>query len=225
MTGKFITFEGGEGSGKSTQLGLLWEAFNAAHIPCLKTREPGGSPGAEQIRKLLVSGDVNAWDPMAETLLFYAARLDHVNTMIRPALAQGKTVICDRFSDSTMVYQGVGKNVSENSIQQMHKLSLGDFMPDLTLILDIDPALGLERAMKRVGDDVSAEALAKTETRFESMDIAFHEKVRAGFLAIAKKESKRCAVVDASQDPASVHKAIIALVNARLGVTLSPCQT
>jgi len=214
MTGTFITFEGGEGSGKSTQLGLLWEAFNAARIPCLKTREPGGSPGAEQIRKLLVSGDVDAWDPMAETLLFYAARLDHVNAMVRPALKAGKTVICDRFADSTLVYQGVGKKIPEAAIREMHKTTLGDFAPDLTLILDIDPALGLKRAGERRGD----------ETRFESMNITFHEAVRAGFLAIAKKEPKRCAVIDASQDPASVHKAIIALVNQRLGTTLVPCQ-
>jgi len=212
MTGKFITLEGGEGCGKSTQLNIIFEAFKLTNLHAIKTREPGGSPGAEQIRNLLVNGEAGAWDPVAETLLFYAARLDHVNTVIKPALAQGKYVLCDRFSDSTLVYQGIGKKLGEEYVLSLHRQTLGNFMPDLTIILDIDPETGLKRANNRRGG----------ETRFESMSFDFHQSVRAGFLSIARREPERCAVIDASQDVQSVQTQIIATIKQRLGLHLNP---
>lgn len=210
MSGTFITFEGGEGSGKSTQLQLLSKALTAAGTPHVMTREPGGSPGGEAIRKLLVSGAADAWDPVTETLLFYAARLDHVNKLIKPALEQGKLVLCDRFADSTLVYQGIGKGLSEEYIQSLHRLTLGNFMPDLTIILDMDPAMGLKRAQAR-GD---------SENRFEKLGLDFHQRIRAGFLAIAKNEPGRCAILDASQPIEKVQAAIITLLNQKLGLKL-----
>jgi dTMP kinase len=222
MTGRFITFEGGEGSGKSTQLQLLAKAFRAANISYLTTREPGGTTGAEQIRTLLVTGKPDAWDPITETLLFYAARLDHVNKFIKPALTTGRMVLCDRFADSTLVYQGIGKNLSEIYIRELHQLTLGSFAPDLTLILDIDPTIGLKRAFERRGGDLFAQDPAKLEERFETMDIAFHRKVRAGFLSIAKREPERCALLDAAQEKNTLHKQIVDVINQRLGLSLRP---
>lgn len=209
MTGKFISFEGGEGSGKSTQIALLAQAFETAGIAHVNTREPGGTGGAERIRSLLVSGD-EAWDPVAETLLFYAARLDHVNKLIKPALAAGKHVICDRFADSTLVYQGVGKGLPEEYVQMLHRMTLGNFKPSLTLILDIDPAIGLERAQSRRGN----------ETRFEALGLEFHQRVRAGFMGIGGREAGRCAVVDAGLPPDAVHAQVKEIVRQRLGIAL-----
>lgn len=210
MSPSFITLEGGEGSGKSTQLELLFGAFNAAKIPCIKTREPGGSPGAEHIRNLLVNGDAASWDPAAETLLFYAARLDHVNRLIKPALAEGKHVLCDRFADSTLVYQGISKGLSETYIRMLHQLTLGNFAPMLTIILDIDPSIGLERAKKR----------GSHEARFEGMELDFHRSIRAGFLSIAGREPQRCIVLDASKEKTALHAVIVAAVKSRLGIAL-----
>jgi dTMP kinase len=210
MSGQFITFEGGEGSGKSTQLALLTDAFKKSNIPFVKTREPGGSPGAEAIRKILVSGEADAWDAETETLLFYAARLDHVNKLIKPALAEGKTVLCDRFSDSTLVYQGVGKDLPEDYIRMLQRVTLGDFAPDLTIILDIDPVIGLKRAASRAGHD----------TRFEALGLDFNPRIRAGFLDIARREPERCAVVDAGGDEKMVQGRIIETINQRLGMVL-----
>ncbi len=212
MTGAFITFEGGEGSGKSTQLVLLWEAFKSAGIPSVKTREPGGTESAERVRTLLVSGKSDAWDPVAETLLFYAARMEHVNRLVKPAMQDGKTVLCDRFSDSTLVYQGVGKGLTETYVQSLHHLLLGNFAPNLTFILDIDPETGLKRASARAGG----------ETRFEGMDIAFHRQIRAGFLDIARREPGRCLVIDADDDMFDLHERIVDAVNRRLGIALRP---
>ena len=149
MTGKFISFEGGEGSGKSTQLSLLFNIIKLNNLSCIKTREPGGSPGGESIRNLLLSGSADKWDPVAETLLFYAARLDHVAKTIKPGLADGAIVLCDRFADSTLVYQGIGKGLTEDYIRNIHQLTLGNFKPNLTLIFDIDPVIGLKRALSR----------------------------------------------------------------------------
>ncbi len=210
MNGKFITLEGGEGSGKSTQTALLKDAFGRAGLPLVVTREPGGTPGAEQIRGLLVSGSVDAWDAASETLLFYAARRDHLTRLIKPALAKGKTVLCDRFADSTMVYQGAGKGLSMEYLHSIHRLTLGNLTPDLTIILDIAPEEGLKRAGARRG----------TETRFEEMDICFHRTIRQGFLDIAKAEPARCAVLDATQDEDALHAQIISLIKTRLGIAL-----
>ena len=211
MKGAFITFEGGEGSGKSTQVKLLCDAFAKAKRPYIATREPGGTPGAERIRELLVSGDKDAWQPMTETMLFYAARLEHVHRHIVPALAAGTHVICDRFADSTMIYQGIGKGLTEDFVQMLHRLTLGNFAPDLTVILDINPAEGLKRAGARAHD----------ETRFERLPLDFHRRIRAGFLSLAAREPKRCVVINAEQSVAAVHHQIATAIGGRLGIKLT----
>lgn len=212
MTGRFISFEGGEGSGKSTQSQLLCKAFAAASLPYVATREPGGSKGAEAIRSLLVSGEVDSWDADTETVLFYAARLDHVSRLVRPALAEGRHVICDRFADSTRVYQGQGKGISSEYISMLHHMMLGNMMPDLTIVFDIDPQEGLKRAHSRMDN----------ETRFESMDMDFHHRIRNGFLSIAKDEPGRCVIVDAAQDKIALHKQVVEVVNSHLGLSVAP---
>lgn len=206
MRGRFITIEGGEGSGKSTQISLLKATLERENIPHIITREPGGEEGAEAIRNLLVTGDRNRWDALAETLLFTAARVQHVARLIAPALAEGKQVICDRFVDSTRVYQGVGKGIPAEYLNALHALTLGNLMPDLTFMLDIDPVVGLARTKKRTSN----------ETRFEGMELEFHQQVRAGFLAIARAEPERCKVVDATQPLVQVHTQIWSQINAGL---------
>ena len=191
--GIFITLEGGEGAGKTTQIALLRDALTAAGRTVLTTREPGGTTEGAALRRLLVEGDA-AWTPWAETLLFYADRMQHVERMIQPALQRGEIVICDRFADSTMVYQGIGKGLSAEYIRALHAFTLGNLMPDATFILDISPEAGLARTKGRAG----------AEDRFEGMDLSFHHQVRSGFLAIAKRETARCRVVDASQAPEAV---------------------
>lgn len=210
MSGRFISFEGGEGSGKSTQVALLEGAFKKSGKAFVVTREPGGSANAEKIRALLVSGNHEAFDPLTETLLFYAARCEHVSKKIKPALAQHTHVLCDRFADSTLVYQGIAKNLGEQYIRSLHSLLLGDFAPNLTFILDIDPTQGLARAKLRKG----------SETRFEELDIDFHHKVRAGFFRVAALEPQRCVVLDADMDKDALHKHIIQAIHERLGLVL-----
>ena len=188
MTGFFITLEGGEGSGKSTQARLLAEAFAAVGLPLLATREPGGTTGAESIRTLLLEDRAEPFEPMTEAVLFAAARVDHVRKRILPALREGKHVLCDRFSDSTLVYQGICGGLGQEFIHAMHEFTLDGLQPDLTLVFDIDPEAGLARAASRHGQ----------HTRFEDKDIVFHRQVRAGFLAVAAAEPQRCVVVDAS---------------------------
>ncbi|MBM3567344.1 MAG: dTMP kinase [Alphaproteobacteria bacterium] len=205
--GKFITFEGGEGGGKSTQAKRLAVELAASGLEVDLTREPGGTPGAEAIRGLLVGGAVERWQPWSEALLHYAARLDHVRSRIEPALAAGRWVICDRFADSTAAYQGFGHQLGRESIARLHRLVLGEFKPDLTLILDLPVELGLRRASARGGG----------EDRYERMDRAFHERLRQGFLAIAATERERCAVIDASAEPDAVFAALRAQVRERLG--------
>ncbi len=208
MAGQFITLEGGEGCGKTTQIKLLAESLTAAGRSITITREPGGSAGAEKIRELLVTGEADRWDSLTETLLFYAARTDHLARTVRPALAQGNIVICDRFSDSTRVYQGIGKGVSSQFIDALHTLTLGDFAPSLTLILDVPPETGLARASARRG----------SEMRFEQLSLDFHQRVREGFLAIAHAEPARCVVVDASKTVEEVAAEIKNVVFQRLGL-------
>ncbi len=206
--GRFISFEGGEGAGKSTQLGRLADALQAAGHCVITTREPGGSPGAELIRDLLVTGDVDRWDAETELLLHVAARRDHVTRTIRPALEQGQWVLCDRFADSTMAYQGFGLGLGRDTVAAAHRLALGDFEPDLTLILDLPVADGLARARSRDGDG---------QNRYERMAPDFHERLRQGFLEIARRNPDRCAVIDATLDADAVHGSILAEVSRRLG--------
>lgn len=209
-TGRFITFEGGEGTGKSTQVARLAEALRATDQEVVTTREPGGSPGAEEIRRLLVDGHVARWHGLTEALLNYAARHEHLETTVRPALNAGKWVISDRFADSTVAYQGYGHRLDLGLIEGLHRLVVGDFAPDLTLVLDLPVELGLARAKARAGG----------EDRYERMDLAFHERLRAGFLAIAASHPERCAVIDAAQDMDAVTAVIRRTVAERLGVSL-----
>jgi dTMP kinase len=209
--GRFITIEGGEGAGKSTQVDLLVAALDRAGIAAQRTREPGGSEGAEAIRRLLLEGADERWDAIAETLLFYAARREHVTRLITPALDRGVWVVCDRFADSTIAYQGYGRGLPLAELQALHSFALGDFAPDVTLILDLPVAEGLTRAARRSGNT----------DRFERLDHAFHERLRQGFHQIAAADPQRCVVIDASGDVENVHRAVLGTVVERLGVALS----
>lgn len=210
MAGRFITFEGGEGAGKTTHVRLLADALRAAGQDVIETREPGGSPGAEEIRELLIHGEAGRWDAMTEALLHFAARRDHVSRVIRPALAAGQWVLSDRFADSTMAYQGYGHGLGREVIERLYDLTVGDLRPDLTVILDLPVEEGLRRAAARKDGG----------SRYERMDRAFHQRLRDGFLAIAEREPGRCFVVDASVAVADVEAAITAAVAARLKLVL-----
>jgi len=208
--GRFITVEGGEGAGKSTQVGLLAAALERAGVPVLATREPGGSPGGEAIRRLLLEGEGERWEALSEALLLVAARHDHVTRLIAPALAQGTWVIADRFADSTLAYQGYGKGLALADLAALHRLALGAFGPDLTLILDLPVEAGLARVSARPG----------AADRFERLDRDFHERLRQGFRRIAADEPGRCVLIDASPEPQAVHRTVLDAVEQRLGVAL-----
>ena len=206
----FITFEGGEGSGKTTQIRLLQTFLQQRGIASVLTREPGGTVGAEEIRALLLRGDTDRWDALSELFLFSAARRDHLTRVIWPALKKGETVICDRFADSTLVYQGYCSKTPERSmaqIQAIYKMLAGDFQPDLTVILDIDVKTGLARSIARAGND---------EQRFERKAVDFHETVRSAFLDIAEKNPARCVVINADDSKESIHAQIVQAVLARI---------
>ena len=211
VRGKFVTFEGGEGAGKTTQAQLLKTALEGRGHSVVLTREPGGSPGAEEIRKLLVHGEPDRWTPLSETLLFLAARSDHIARLIEPALAKGQWVISDRFSDSTFVYQGVARELGIETVRYLQQAALGDVTPDLTLILDVAPDKGLARAAGRglelfdeAGSGDTATAHRAEENRFERFHVEFHRRLREGFLDIAAQEPKRCAVIDGAREPEAV---------------------
>jgi dTMP kinase len=203
--GAFITFEGGEGTGKSTQVKRLAEKLKARSIACIVTREPGGSSGAEEIRQLLVKGEPGRWDVLTETLLLYAARADHTETTIKPALAKGQWVLCDRYSDSSYAYQGAGRGLDRETVRRIETIAIGDFKPDFTLILDMPPEVGLARAKGR----------GNLETRFEEFDIKFHTRLRKAFLDIARRAPERCRVIDASGEVDKVAEAILDAVKVR----------
>src|SRR5262245_51623438 len=206
--GRFITLEGGEGAGKSTHARLLTEWLRGRGHEVVQTREPGGSPGAERIRELLVTGSVDRWTPATETLLHYAARADHLERTIRPALVAGRWVVCDRFADSTAAYQGYGHGVPQDFVAALYRAVVGeDGGPDLTLILDLPVEEGLRRAGGRHGD----------ENRYEQMAVAFHRRLRDGFLAIARAAPERCVVIDARAEVTAVEAAIRAEAQQRLG--------
>ena len=205
----FITFEGGEGAGKSTQAKLLSDFLEKQGCPCILTREPGGSAGAEEIRNLVVKGDVSRWDVMTEALLMFAARRDHLVKTVWPALKEGKTVICDRFADSTMAYQGFGyadRGLGQATVEQLYQIVVGDFKPDLTIILDMPVEAGVARAVKRDANT----------NRYEKMGLDFHRNLRNAFLEIEKKESDRCIVIDANRTIEEISADIISVVQARL---------
>ena len=207
--GKFITFEGGEGSGKSTQAHHLQARLEKAGKSAVLTREPGGSPGAEEIRHLLVNGEAERWNPLSETLLLYAARNDHLMRTIRPALRHGYWVISDRFADSSHAYQGVAGGIDAAFLDMLDKTVIESTVPDLTLLLDVPAKIGLERAHQRSDGNAG-------EDRFENKQFAFHEKLREGFLEIARAEPERCAVVNTLADPEEVARQIWQIVQERL---------
>jgi dTMP kinase len=206
--GRFITFEGGEGSGKSTQIKTLAERLSATRLQTLVTREPGGSPGAEIIRHLVLSGMGKLLGPDAETLLFAAARDDHVRSVIQPALNQGTWVLCDRFSDSTRVYQGRVGHVAPELLSAMERVTIGDLKPDLTIILDVPVEIGMQRAAARRGTG--------TPDRFEAEDVQFHQQLREAYRQIATDEPQRCVLIDATADATTVAANIWAAVRDRL---------
>lgn len=202
MTGQFITVEGGEGAGKTTALDTLQAAIEAAGHTVVRTREPGGTPLAEQIREMLLQPREESVDPTCELLLFFAARAQHVESLIRPQLEQGVWVLCDRFTDSTVAYQGYGRELGVERIEALEQYTLGGFHPDQTIVLDIDPLVGRERALSRgAGQD-----------RMEAEALAFHQRVREGFLERAQAHPERYRTIDASQSLESVTEALRGLV-------------
>jgi dTMP kinase len=214
MRGKFITFEGGEGTGKSTQAAMLALRLESLGLGVLLTREPGGSPGAEIIRHVLLSGAAKPFGPEVEAMLFAAARDDHVRCAIEPALAAGKWVVCDRFADSTRVYQGTLGEVDQRLIKGLERVSIGDLAPDLTLILDVPVEVGLERTALRRGNT--------KPDRFEAESGEFHKKLREAFRALAADEPQRCVIIDASAAKEKVAKQVWDTVQARLDPATVP---
>jgi dTMP kinase len=206
--GRFITFEGGEGSGKSTQAGILANRLTRAGRKVFATREPGGSPAAEEIRDALLSGRVWQFGPFAEALLFSVARADHIEHSIAQALAEGNWVVCDRFLDSTRAYQGATAGVPKSVINALERLTVGNFLPDITFILDIPAEQGLARAAERRSGNAP--------DRFESQELMLHERVRRAFLDISEEEPERCVVIDASQPEAMVAEDVWEVVLQRL---------
>ena len=205
---RFITLEGGEGAGKTTQARLLAEALAARGLEVVRTREPGGAPGAERLRGLLLDGDV-AWSPAAETLLHFAARAEHVERTIRPALAAGRWVVCDRFADSTTAYQGYGQGADRGIIATLTRLV--GIIPDVTFVLDVSAAVAAARLAGRDG---------RTD-RYQAMDAAFHARVAEGFRAIARAEPERCVLIDANAPELAVHAAIMASLVGRSAISLT----
>ena len=207
LRGRFISFEGGEGAGKSTQARRLVDGLRARGLEVVATREPGGSPGGEAIRELLVNGPPDRWSAITETLLMYAARRDHLERVISPALDRGAWVVCDRFYDSTRAYQGAGGGAPSDMIVALEAAVVGEVKPDLTLILDMPVAAGLARAAGR----------GQGEARFEAKGAEFHERLRVAFLEIARREPERCVVLAADVGIVALAAEIWAAVDARLG--------
>jgi dTMP kinase len=204
--GRFITFEGGVGAGKSTQIKLLAETLKVRGIPVLTTREPGGSLGAEEICRLVTKGKAGAWDALTEALLFTAARHEHVLHAIQPALAKGTWVLCDRFADSTIAYQGYAQRVPLGKLATLYEIVFGDLEPDLTLVLDVPANEGLRRAKAQGGAD----------DYHRRTDLDFHERVRRGFLEIAQSNPGRCLIIPAEGSVGSIQRAVLAAVDEQL---------
>lgn len=214
MAGRFITFEGGEGCGKSTQLRLLQTYLEARGLDILTTKEPGGTDIGLDLRRLLVTGDKDKMDAVAEALLYYADRRIHLTKKVWPAMADGKWVLSDRFADSTVAYQyyGYNKKVSKSVLDGLYQLAVGDFKPDLTIILDLDVEVGLARSFAK------AQGMSEKETRHESRGTEFHRLLRQGFLEIARQEPERCVVVNADKSIEALHQEIVKIVSERFGL-------
>lgn len=215
-SGLFVTFEGGEGAGKSTQIRLLADALRQRGRPVLMTREPGGSPGAEATRHVLLSGAAQSFGIRMEAILFAAARSDHVEEVIRPALAEGAIVLCDRFLDSSRVYQGITGNLEPPFIEALERVAINGVMPDCTIIFDLPASVGMERVRRRAvapdaqtGEDVELD-------RFEKEEMDTHEKRREAFLDIAAADPKRCHVIDATGQPDAIAASVLSIVEAAL---------
>jgi dTMP kinase len=217
IRGKFISFEGGEGGGKTTQIKFLHETLKSIGLNVTQTREPGGSVGAEEIRNLLVDGPPERWDAVTETLLHCAARRDHINTIISPALEIGQWVLTDRFSDSTMAYQGYGHGVNKKALQSLQQFVAGNMQPDMTIILDLPIKVGLERTEERSAQNKNE--IKRDENRYELMNTDFHERLRKGFLNIAKSNRKRCVVIDTTRSIEEIRLTIQRLVFKKFGLS------
>ena len=212
--GRLITFEGGEGAGKSTQMVHLRDRLSAAGVKVVTTRAPGGTPFAEQVREFILSPDTKPHAPLAEALLFTAARADHVETVIEPAIAAAKWVLCDRFTDSTRAYQGAAGGVDQEKLRVLENVVIGTKQPDLTFILDLPAQAGLARAGKRAAEQQNEGAPG--DDPYEARDLAFHERLREGFLEIAREEPERCVIVDAQQSEKRITDKIWRIVIERL---------
>ncbi len=212
--GLFVTFEGGEGAGKSTQLRLLADSLRTLGHEVLTTREPGGSVGAEAVRHVLLSGAAEAFGVRMEAILFAAARSDHVEEVIRPALSRGAIVLCDRFMDSSRVYQGITGNLEPAFVETLERVAINGVVPDRTVIFDLPAAIGLERAQRRAGDD--------SPDRFEKEELETHEKRREAFLDIANADPGRCRVIDATQSAEAIAAEVLGLLDSLLGNVEAP---
>jgi dTMP kinase len=207
MQGRFISLEGGEGVGKTTLINGIANALTDRGLHTVVTREPGGTPGAEILRDILLKGDTDRWSAMTEALMMYAGRVDHVDRLIKPALKRGAWVLCDRFADSTTAYQGSAGGVPLEQIKALHAAALADFKPDLTFVVDLDPKLGIQRTIER----------GESATRFERFDAAFHDRLRKAFLTIAVDNPKRCVVLDGSKSKDAILADALAVIDQRFG--------
>lgn len=212
MSGRFIAFEGGEGAGKTTQITLLEQNLYQKGIRCIITREPGGTPGGEDVRTLLKKGEKSRWDGVSEALLLYAARHDHAEKLIKPALQENFWVLCDRFSDSSFAYQGFGRNLGLERLETLHHLALGNFFPDLTFIFDIPPEESYDRVLKR------RKRGPHLKDRFDDMDMDFHHRVYEGYKTIAEKYKDRCELVSANTSIDKLQKVIFDVIQTRFGI-------
>lgn len=211
LKGRFITFEGGEGSGKSTQIKLLAEFLQQKNLPVITSKEPGGTDIGQELRHILVTGDKDKMDAVAEALLYYADRRIHMTKKVWPALEEGKWVLSDRFADSTVAYQyyGYNKRVPYQTLENLYKLTVGDFKPDLTILLDINPEIGLARSLAKAGQ------MTVKETRHESRALEFHNNLRQGYLEMAAKEPERFVVLNADKAIEDLHQEIVKIVKER----------
>jgi dTMP kinase len=212
MVGRFIAFEGGEGAGKTTQIALLEQSLYEKGIRSLITREPGGTAGGEDIRSLLKKGEQSRWDGLSEALLLYAARHDHAEKLIKPTIEKGLWVLCDRFSDSSFAYQGFGRSLGLERLEQLHHLALGNFFPDLTFIFDISPEESYERVLKR------QKRTKNRKDRFDDMHMDFHRRIYEGYREIAEKYKDRCVLVSANTSIDALQKVILDAIEERFGI-------
>jgi len=216
--GKFITFEGLDGTGKSTQMRKLAEVLRSAGHKVIETREPGGTPTGEKIRRLLLDSGTSGLSPMAEMALMFASRAQHIAEVIEPGLAAGNIVLCDRFTDSTEAYQGSGRKLGSRAVLELHRVLCGDLQPDLTILMDSNPHASVNRARRRNKRDSKTAGRTHDENRFEQETRSFFGRVREGYMAIARREASRVILVDASGTPGQTHAKIVEIVSSKMGL-------